>query len=551
MKGNLVAEIQTAIRKNWDMPALSDYEGISYTYSQVGEKILMLHEIFKKSHLHKEDKVALLGKNSVNWGIVYLATVAYGATIVPILPDFHTDDVHHIVNHSDSKLFFISESLFEKVDEAKMPELDGIITLEHFRPEFSRKKSLHHAFEKISESRDEPAYLPYEDFQLPEISSDTLGALVYTSGTTGFSKGVMLSQRSLYANVIYAQNHMPLKPGNRILSFLPLAHAYGCAFEFLFPFTMGAHITFLNRVPNPKILINAFGKIRPHLILAVPLILEKIYKKQIKTVLESVKVKVLSMIPPLKKLIYKKIREKLFSVFGGNFFELVIGGAPLNQEAEKFLKKIKFPFTVGYGMTECGPLISYASWRENPGGAVGRVVDTLEIKVDSENPREIVGEILVRGENVMDGYYKNKEETEKTFEKGGWMHTGDLGIIDSDGFVYIKGRSKNLILGPAGENIYPEGIEAKLNNMPYIQESLVVEKNGRLAALVYPDMEMVDSHGLKQEDIREKMEENRKELNKKLPSYSSIVSVELYPEEFEKTPTRKIKRFLYTRGFSS
>ncbi|MCK4278843.1 MAG: AMP-binding protein, partial [Desulfurellaceae bacterium] len=378
-----------------------------------------------------------------------------------------------------------------------------------------------------------------------EIRNDELAAIFYTSGTTGFSKGVMLLHNSLMANVLYAQNHKIMKKGNNILSFLPLAHTYGCAFEFLFPFTVGCHITFLSKVPSPKIILEAFQEIHPQLVISVPLIIEKIYKKQIKSFLNKKTIKWLSKFSLSEKIINQKICKKLMEIFGGNFYEVIIGGAALNQEVELFLKQIKFPFSVGYGMTECGPLISYASHEELKLFSVGQVVDTLEIRIDSDDPRNIVGEILVRGENVMYGYYKNKEATENTIDKEGWLHTGDLGLIDEGGFIYIKGRCKNMVLGPSGQNIYPEEIEAKLNNLPFVQESLVIEKNGKLLALVYPDLELVDNKGIGEQELKLKMEKNRKILNQELPSYISISKIELYPEEFEKTPTQKIKRFLY------
>lgn len=548
LKENLVKHIEKSIRENWDLSALSDYHGQSLSYGKVAEKIIYLHYIFRKSHIKKGEKIALIGKNSLNWAIVYLAAITYGAVIVPILPDFNPNDIHHIVNHSDSVFLFSSNVIYEKLDETKMQNLEAIFSLTDFTVLYHKKKN---AVQIIQEA--ETHFLDKYDHQLApkkfsfnEIRNDELAAIFYTSGTTGFSKGVMLLHNSLMANVLYAQNHKIMKKGNNILSFLPLAHTYGCAFEFLFPFTVGCHITFLSKVPSPKIILEAFQEIHPQLVISVPLIIEKIYKKQIKSFLNKKTIKWLSKFSLSEKIINQKICKKLMEIFGGNFYEVIIGGAALNQEVELFLKEIKFPFSVGYGMTECGPLISYASHEELKLFSVGQVVDTLEIRIDSDDPRNIVGEILVRGENVMYGYYKNKEATENTIDKEGWLHTGDLGLIDEGGFIYIKGRCKNMVLGPSGQNIYPEEIEAKLNNLPFVQESLVIEKNGKLLALVYPDLELVDNKGIGEQELKLKMEKNRKILNQELPSYISISKIELYPEEFEKTPTQKIKRFLYT-----
>jgi len=385
-----------------------------------------------------------------------------------------------------------------------------------------------------------------EKLSFPEISNNELAEIVYTSGTTGFSKGVMLPHNSLLANVIYAQNHMDLKPGDTIASFLPIAHTFGCAFEFLFPFSVGCHITFLGKIPSPKIILQAFKQVRPRLILSVPLVLEKIYDKQIKAALDKGIVKILTKAPLLKNLIYKKVCNKLIEAFGGNFKEIVIGGAALNEKVETFLKMIGFPVTVGYGLTECGPLVSYAPWDEHKTSSVGKIVDTLEVRIDSDDQQKIVGEILVRGENVMLGYYKNEEATNEAIDKDGWLHTGDLGVVDEDGFIFIKGRCKSMILGPSGQNIYPEEIEAKLNNLPFIQESLVVQKNKKLIALVYPDLGLADAKGINEKKLTVKMEENRKFINQQLPPYCPITKIELSPEEFEKTPTKKVKRYLYT-----
>jgi long-chain acyl-CoA synthetase len=549
LEENFVEMIQESIKKNWDLPAFSNYGESGLTYGMVAQKILWCHYVFQKSHVKKGDKIALIGKNSTNWAVVYLATITYGAVIVPVLPDFHMDDFHHIVNHSDSVILFVADTIYEEMDEAKMTELEGVFSLTDFKLLHSPKKTIPKVLQKADtlflEKYD--GTLTKEKFNLDKVGNDELAGILYTSGTSGFSKGVMLHHNSLVANVRFAQNNIALRSGDPILSFLPMAHSFGCAFDFLFPFCVGCHITFLGKIPSPKILIQALGSIRPRLILSVPLLIEKIYRSRIKPKLDKAVVKALSKLPLLGSKILQKIRHKLIEVFGGNFIEIVIGGAALNSEVETFLRKINFPFTVGYGMTECGPLISYTPWPKNKFTAVGKLMDTLEIRIDPSvtDAKDGTGEILVRGENVMKGYYKNEEATKATIDKDGWLHTGDLGVIDEEGFIYIKGRHKDILLGPSGENIYPEVIEAKLNNLPFVEESLVIERDKKLVALVYPNMESADEAGLNEQTLQEKMEENRKTLNEQLPIYSRINKIELYPEEFEKTPTKKIKRFLY------
>lgn len=546
LKENFVEMLQESIKKNWDLPAFSNYKESSITYGEAAEKITWLHHVFKKINVKRGEKIALIGRNSTNWVLVYLATITYGAVIVPVLPDFHTDDFHHIVNHSDSLLLFVADSIYEKIDEAKMPELEAIFSLQDLEKlVYSKKKTTAKAIEKYD------VQLTMEDFSFEKVGNEELAGILYTSGTSGFSKGAMIPHNSLVANVRFARNNIPLKAGDPIFSFLPLAHSFGCAFDFLFPFAVGCHITFLEQVPAPKVLVQALGQIRPRLILSVPLLIEKIYKNRLKPQLDKAAVKTLTKIPGLKNVIYKKIRQKLIDVFGGNFIEIVIGGAALNEEVETFLKKINFPFTVGYGMTECGPLISYTPFKAgHKKSSVGKLMDTLEIRIDSTVTQtdDGSGEIQVRGENVMTGYYKNEEATKATIDEDGWLHTGDIGVLDRDGFIFIKGRHKDMLLGASGKNIYPEEIEAKLNNMPYVEESLLIEKgeDKKLVALVYPNMDAVDAEGLSEQDLHEKMEINRELINQQLPAYSRIMKIELFPEEFEKTPTKKIKRFLYT-----
>ncbi len=547
VKENFIDYIEKGIKENWDLQAFTNYRGDTLNYGQTASEILKLHHIFKALDVKKGAKIAVLGKNSTNWAITYLATVTYGAVIVPILADFKADDIHHILNHSEAEMLFVGDGLYEDIDEKMIPNINVIFALEDFSILYNKHNSIKEDITKAKVHWDKEfeKNLTPSSFTFEKIKNDKLAAIVYTSGTTGFSKGVMLSHNSLIGNIVYAHEHMPLKAGERILSFLPLAHAYGCAFEFLFPFTLGCHITFLTKLPSPKIILKAFADVQPHLILSVPLIIEKIYRKQVKPVLDKGSMKVLIALPGLKSVIKNKIKKKLVAAFGSNFYELVVGGAALNEEAEAFFQCIKFPITIGYGMTECGPLISYASWDKHKPASCGQTINFLEAKIDSDDPQTIVGEIMVRGEVVMDGYFKNKEATAAAIDEDGWLHTGDLGLIDKDGFIFIKGRRKSMILSSSGQNIYPEELEAKIDNLPYIQESLVIEKSGKLVALVYADFEKIDSEKISETQIEDIMEQNRKDINKILPSYSFISKFELYPEEFEKTPTKKIKRFLY------
>ncbi|MCB0283632.1 MAG: AMP-binding protein [Calditrichaeota bacterium] len=547
MKEKFITDIENSIKKNWNKPALSNFQGEDYNYQKVADRIIYLHYIFKKAGIKKGDKITLIGINSINWAIVYLSTVSYGAVIVPILPDFKADDIHHIVNHSDASLLFCAGNIYDSLEESKMTNLKGIFVLENLQLMHHKKSQLSQAV-KSAESdylQSYNNYLTPENFKIEDVKNEDLATIVYTSGTTGFSKGVMLLHNSLSANVRFAQNHMPLKAGDKIVSFMPLAHLYGCSFEFLFPLSLGCHITFLSKTPSPKVIVKAFSEIRPQLILSVPLIIEKIYKKQISPAISKGAVKYLLKTPVISRTIHKKIYNKLFDVFGANFHEIVIGGAAFNPQVETFLKTIGFPFTNGYGMTECGPLISYASWKTTKPFSVGKVVDTLEIKVDSPNPAKEPGEVMVRGENVMVGYYKNPAATNDAIDEEGWLHTGDLGLIDEDGFIFLKGRSKFMILGPSGQNIFPEELEAKLNSLKYVSESIVTERDNKLVALIYPDYEAVDEESLDNETLEKKIEEGRVYINSTLPGFANINKFELYPEEFEKTPTKKIKRFLY------
>jgi long-chain acyl-CoA synthetase len=544
----LIGYIEQSIRQNWEIEALSNYKEKGLSYKEIAEKILKLHILFTGSGIKEGDKIALAGRNSANWCITYLAAVTYGAVIVPILPDFKPDDFINIIKHSDSKLLFADDKIYDLLDITKMREITGVFSLDDFQIIISDNQAVKEVFSSLNEKYlNAFPVLKKEDIKFSDISNDQLAVISYTSGTTGFSKGVMITHNSLAANVRYAQNNMPLKPGDPLVSFLPLAHTYGCAFEFLFPFTIGCHITILSKTPSPQIIIQAFKEIKPRLILSVPLVIEKIFKKQLLPVLSKPHMKILLAIPILNKILYKKINEKLVETFGGEFKEIVIGGAAFNPDAEIFFKKIKFKFSVGYGMTECGPLISYASWDTTRLGASGRAVDTLEVTIDSPDPENIVGEIILRGENVMAGYYKNEKATREMIDDKGWMHTGDLGVIDKDGNIFIKGRSKSLILGPSGQNIYPEEIEAVINNKDYIVESVVIFVDNKLIALVFPDYEMMKRDNISEEQLLEYLDKTRKEVNERLPEFMAISKFRVHPEEFVKTPKRSIKRFLYTK----
>ena len=539
---NLTALFEVSIRNNWDNRALSDYGGSAYTYKDVGTRILDIHSIFRKKGIKKGDKIVLLGKNSANWGIIYIATVTFGAVIVPILPDFKPADVHFITTHSDACLMFVEELIFKDLKIAEMPIIKAIFRIQTNAVLFERKtESL------ISDIRYRmaDAEITSEKIHFEEFSPDDIAVISYTSGTTGFSKGVVLQHKSLYGNIIFAHRNMPLKPKDKILSFLPLAHTYGCAFEFLFPFTLGCDITFLTKTPSPKIIMQAFQEIKPALILSVPLVIEKIYKTQILPLFRKQAINIMMTIPGINILIHNKIRKKLFLVFGGNFKELVIGGAAFNMEAERFFIKIKFPFTVGYGMTECGPLISYASSKTTQLGASGRAVDELEIKIDSADPFHTTGEILVRGSHVMLGYYKNENATTQVLDADGWLHTGDLGVTDKHGNIYIKGRSKSMILGPSGKNIYPEELESHLNNRFMVMESLVLERDEKLIALICPDYDAVEKAGHTKEELSKILGGYIHDLNHHVPKYMMVSGFEIHATEFEKTPKRSIKRFLY------
>ena len=547
MEESFIKYIEESIRNNWNRPALTDFKGATSSYKDVARKIEKLHLLFEHCGIRKGDKIALCSRNTSNWGIAFLATLSYGAVAVPILNEFKPDNVHHIVNHSESRILFVGDVVWENLDETAMPNLDGVIRIEDYSLRCANKKELIQARAKLNElfgqkfpERFTPEDVHYE-YELPE----QLAVINYTSGTTSSSKGVMLPYRSLWTNVKFAVDTYGINPGEQVVCMLPMAHMYGLAFEFLYQFVNGTHIHFLSRTPSPKIIADAFAEVKPDLIITVPLVIEKIIKKKVFPTIEKPHMKLLMNIPLINDKIRESIRQKVISAFGGKFKELIIGGAALNKEVETFLRSIRFPYTVGYGMTECGPLLSYDNWQTFRQGSCGKAVPRVELRIDSPDPQQIAGEILAKGECVMSGYYRNPEATTAAIDSEGWLHTGDMGIIDKDGYLFIKGRCKNMILSSNGQNIYPEEIEDRLNNMPYISESIVIDKEDKLVALVYPDFDAVNADHISEEKLAEIMTENLKSLNHQLPTYSQVSNFKLYNEEFEKTPKRSIKRFLY------
>jgi long-chain acyl-CoA synthetase len=547
MTNSFIAQFEQSFKKNWDLPALSDYKGITLHYKDVARRIAKLHILFEECGLKKGDKIAICGRNQANWGVVFLATLTYGAIAVPILHEFKPDNVHHIVNHSGARILFAGDVIWESINERQMPALEAIILTGDFSIVHTRRPSIRAARERLNElfGKKYPKNFRAEHIAYHHDEPDELAIINYTSGTTGFSKGVMLPYRSLLSNLQFAQGALALKAGDKVVSMLPLAHRYGMMFEFIFELAQGANVHFLTRVPTPKIIMEAFADIKPFLIVSVPLIVEKIYKKQLQPVLNKTSIKMLLKLPVIDQTIRKKILTTLNQVFGNNFYEIVVGGAAFSHEAEQFFKQIGFRYTVGYGMTECGPLISYEDWSKTPLYSCGKAILGMEIKIDSPDPERVAGEVLVRGDNVMLGYYRNEQATKDAFTPDGWMRTGDLAVMDKNGYVFIKGRSKNMILGSSGQNIYPEELEDIINNMPYVGESLVVEQGGKLTALIYPDYEQTTAAGIADTEIARTMEEIRVKLNEELPAYAQIAHVKIFPEEFEKTPKRSIKRFLY------
>lgn len=539
-----------SIKANWELPALTDFNGTSYSYKDVARKITKLHILFERSGLVPGDRVALCGRNSAQWSVAVLGCLTYGAVAVPILHEFKPDTIHHLVNHSEAKLFFVDESIYENLDAEGMPSLTGILRISDFSLLISRSEKLTDARRRLNEYFGQmyPERFGASDLNTYAESPEQIALINYTSGSTGLSKGVMLSYRALWSNVQYTVEHLHfLLPGDGVVCMLPLAHMYGLVVELLHPISKGCHVHFLTRTPSPRVIMDAFAKVRPKLIVAVPLIIEKIIKTKVFPLLEKPMMKILMHVPFVDDRLLQKIKARLNETFGGQLIEMIIGGAALNKDVEEFLRRIDFPFTVGYGMTECAPLISYAPHEQARQGSCGKLVDRMKAKVDSPNPVTVPGVIWVRGDNVMSGYYKNDAATAEALQDDGWLCTGDIGIIDDDNYIYLRGRDKNMILGPSGQNIYPEEIEQKLNNMPYVGESIVVQDGSKLVALIYPDYDAASTQGLNTDDIRRVMDENISQLNKEVPAYSKVSGYELMDEEFEKTPKRSIKRYLYQR----
>lgn len=547
LEQSFIALIEQSIKTNWYLNALTDYKGITLQYRDVARKIEKIHILLENAGIEKGDKIAICGRNSAHWTVTYLAVITYGAVVVPILHEFKADQVHNIVNHSEARLLFVGDQIWENLNEAAMPHLEGIIELKDFGVPVSRSEKLTYARDHLNEifGHKFPCRFRPDDISYEKEKSEDLAIINYTSGTTGYSKGVMLPYRSILSNVFYCKEKIGLKAGDSVVSMLPLGHVFGMTFDFLYGFTAGAHLWFLTRMPSPKIIAESFAEIRPRVIACVPLIVEKIFKKNILPKVDNKLGKLLLHVPIISDKIKELIKQKAMEVFGGNFIEIIIGGAPFNAEVEAFLKMIDFPYTIAYGMTECGPIICHSHWTELKLASCGKVAARMEAKVLSPNPSAIAGELVCRGANLMLGYYKNEEATRQVIDTEGWLHTGDMATIDEDGNVFIKGRCKNLLLTSSGQNIYPEEIESKLNNMPYVSESLIILQQDKLVGLIYPDSDDAFAHGLSQSDLVRVMEENRLELNKQLPAFSQIARFKLYPEEFEKTAKKSIKRFLY------
>lgn len=542
--------IEQSIISHWDLDALTDYKGITLQYKDVARKIEKLHILFENSGVEHGDKIAICGRNCASWAVVFLATLTYGAVAVPVLHEFTADQIHNIVNHSEAKLLFVGDVVATVIDPTKMPSLEGIVYIPDYSLVVSRTDKLTYAREHLNElfgKKYPKAFRQQHISYYKEKDPAELALINYTSGTTGFSKGVMLPYRALWSNLDFAKGVLgkTIKIGDNTISILPMAHMYGMSFEFLFEFLHGCHVFYLTRVPSPAIIAQAFKDVKPAIVIAVPLVIEKIIRKKVFPQIQNTKVKLLMKMPGVGKKVKKRICEQVYQAFGGNLYEVIIGGAALNQEIESFLKDIDFPFTVGYGATECAPIITYSDWHDFVPMSCGREVVHMEVKIDSENPETIPGEILARGLNVMLGYYKNDEATAQTIDKDGWYHTGDLGLMDKGGNVFIKGRSKNMLLGPNGQNIYPEEIEDKLNSMTFAMESVVVQRDGKLIGLVHPDFDEVQAMGLSRDDLQSLMEENRVQVNANLPVYCKIAAIEIHDEEFEKTPKKSIKRYLY------
>ena len=542
---------EESFKKNWDRPALSNYQGVTLHYRDVARRIEKMHIMFEECGLQKGDKVAICSRNQANWAVSFISALTYGAVPVPLLHEFKPGNIHHLVNHSEAKILFVDDVVWEGLTETEMPFLHAVIQVNTFKLLYSAEEKITSAREHLNElfGRKYPESFGPESLNYYEDSADELAIINYTSGTSGFSKGVMIPYRAIWSNIVFARKVLPLLDNTKsVVSMLPCAHMYGLMFEVLYELSVGAHVHFLSRVPSPKIIMQALAEVKPYIVIAVPLVIEKIYKSKVKPVLEKEGIRFLMKLPVLNQVVMNKIRTELVNAFGGQFEEVIIGGAAFNKEVEAFFKQIGFPFTVGYGMTECAPIITYDDWKAEKLYSCGKVAPNLEIRIESADPQNVPGEVLVKGANVFLGYYKNEEATSAVFTKDGWFRTGDMGVIDSDGSLFLKGRSKCMILGPSGQNIYPEEIETVLNSQPYVVDSLVIEDNGGLTALIYPDFRQGETDGMDQDAMVKHFDAALSDINKELPNYAKLKKIEVMSEDFERTPTKSIKRYLYQRS---
>ena len=542
---------QEAFKKHWERPAISNYQGVTLKYGDVARRIAKLHIMFEECGLEKGDKVALCSRNQANWAVAFLAAMTYGAVPVPLLHEFKSSNIHHLVNHSEAKILFVDDVIWEGLTETEMPDLHAIIQVNTFKLLYAADEHIVEVREHLNElfGRKYPMAFTPDALDYYEDSAEELAIINYTSGTSGFSKGVMIPYRAIFSNIEFAKKVLPeLDHTKNMVSMLPSAHMYGLMFELMYELSVGAHVHFLSRVPSPKIIMQAMSEVKPYLVIAVPLVIEKIYKSKVKPVLEKEGIRFLMKLPGLNQVVMNKIKAELVNAFGGEFYEVIIGGAAFNKEVEAFFKQIGFPFTVGYGMTECTPIITYDDWQNEKLYSCGKAAPNLEVKIDSPDPENVAGEILVKGANVFMGYYKNEEATKATFTEDGWFRTGDMGVLDADGSLFIRGRSKCMILGPSGQNIYPEEVETVINSQPYVVDSLVVEEDGGLTALIYPDFAQGAKDGMDQRTFAKYIEDTLPELNKELPNYARLKKIKVMTEDFERTPKKSIKRYLYQRS---
>ena len=541
---------QESFKKNWDRPAISNYQGVTLHYRDVARRVAKMHIMFEECGLERGDKVALCSRNQANWAVAFLSALTYGAVPVPLLHEFKSSNIHHLVNHSEAKILVVDDIIWEGLSESEMPDVQAIIQVNTFKLLYARDEKITNTKEHLNElfGRRYPEEFTQNDLNYYEDSADELAVINYTSGTSGFSKGVMIPYRAILSNIEFGRKVLPqLNHNSKVVSMLPCAHMYGLMFEVLYELSVGCHVHFLSRLPSPKIIMQALAEVKPSVVIAVPLVIEKIYKTKVKPVLEKEGIKFLMKVPGLNQVVLNKVREELVNAFGGEFYEVIIGGAAFNKEVEAFFKKMNFPFTVGYGMTECAPIITYDDWQEEKLYSCGKAAPNMEVRIASADPVNVPGEIQVKGANVFLGYYKNEEATAEVFTEDGWFRTGDMGVLDEDGCLFIKGRTKCMILGPSGQNIYPEEVETVINSQPYVVDSLVVEDDGGLTALIYPDFAQGVKDGMNQEVFVKFIEDTLPELNKELPNYAKIKKIEVMSEDFERTPKKSIKRYLYQR----